>query len=69
MTTTTVKLSYSIADTAAATGLSKSHLERAVRSGELKAKRSSKDSEGEPKGKYVILARDLEAYLEGLADA
>ena len=69
MSTTTVPFSYSIAGAVTATGLSKSHLERAIRSGELKAKKSSKDSEGEPKGKYVILARDLEAYLEGLADA
>jgi hypothetical protein len=69
MTTTTVPLSYSIAGAVQATGLSKSHLERAVRSGELKARKSSKDSEGEPKGKYVILTRDLEAYLEGLVDA
>lgn len=62
-------LSYSIAGAIGATGLSKSHLERAIKSGELKAKKSSKDKEGEPVGKYVILARDLQAYLEGLVDA
>lgn len=66
-------LSYSIAGAIGATGLSKSHLERAIKSGELKAKKSSRvksgDNAGEPVGKYVILARDLQAYLEGLVDA
>jgi len=66
MTTT---LSYSVATATAATGLSRSHLERAIAAGRLKARKSSKDEDGEPTGKYVILAADLQAYLEGLVEA
>ena len=65
----TATLSYSIAGAVEATGLSKAHFERVIKSGELKARKSSRDKDGEPVGKYVILARDLEAYLEGLVDA
>lgn len=61
-------LSYSIAGAVTATGLSKSHLDRAVKAGELKAKKSSRAKDGEPIGKYVILARDLAAYLDSLPD-
>lgn len=62
-------LSYSMAGAVAATGLSKSHLDRAIRAGQLKAKKSGRDADGEPVGSFVILARDLEAYLNGLVDA
>lgn len=64
-----IALAYSVVRATEVTGLSKSHLERAIRAGQLKAKKSGKDKKGEPVGKYVILARDLEAYLEGLVDA
>ena len=64
------KLAYSLTEASAATGLSKSHFDRAIRLGDLKAKKSSRDDKtGEPAGKFVILGRDLEAYLDGLADA
>lgn len=62
-------LAYSISGAVGATGLSKAHLERAIKAGKLRAKKSSRDKDGEPVGKYVILARDLEAYLDGLVDA
>lgn len=62
-------LSYSVATAVAATGLSRSHLERAIKAGQLKAKKSSLTEDGEPTGKYVILATDLQAYLSGLVDA
>lgn len=62
-------LSYSIAGAVAATGLSKSHFDRAIRAGRLRAKKSGRDESGEPTGKYVILAADLERYLDELADA
>lgn len=62
-------LAYSIAGAVVATGLSKSHLEREIRAGRLKAKKSGRDEDGEPTGKYVILAGDLEAYLSELVDA
>lgn len=73
MTTATKPLSYSIAGACAATGLSRSQLLRAIHSGELKAKKSNRvkggDNAGEPIGKFVIRAVDLDAYLEDLPDA
>lgn len=65
----TTPISYSLATAVAATGLSKSHLDRAIRAGHLRAHKSSVDADGEPCGKWVILAADLEAYLEGLPAA
>lgn len=64
----TAPISYSIRTAAEATGLSQSHLKRVIGEGLLKAKRSS-ERDGEPVGKYVILARDLEAYIGELVDA
>lgn len=62
-------LAYSLATAAEATGLSRSHLDRAIRAGQLRAKKSGRTEDHEPAGKYVILASDLEAYLSGLVDA
>lgn len=62
-------LSYSVAGAAEATGLSKAHLFAAIKGGQLKARKSGRDKDGEPVGKFVILARDLEDYLDGLAAA
>ena len=64
----TTPLSYSMKGAVDATGLSKSYLDRAIRSGKLKAKRSG-GTESDPAGNYVILAADLEAFLAGLVDA
>lgn len=62
----TTALAYSMRTAVEATGLSKSHLDRAIHAGQLKAKRTSQDEDGNPTGNWVILARDLEAYLDGL---
>jgi hypothetical protein len=62
-------LAYSVATACAATSLSKSQLDRAIRAGLLKARKSSTTEDGEPTGKYVILADDLEAYLASLPEA
>jgi hypothetical protein len=70
MTTTAAPLSYSTITASAATGLSRSQLDRAIRAGELKARKSSRHEEtGEPIGKWVILAADLQAYLDSLPEA
>ena len=61
-------ISYDLKAAAEATGLSESHLKRAIGEGLVKAKRSS-DRDGEPAGKYLIKAADLEAYVDGLVDA
>lgn len=65
----TAPLSYSTTTAAAATGLSKSHLLAEIAAGHLRAKRSGVTEDGEPTGKYLILAADLAAYLDGLVDA
>lgn len=62
-------LSYSLEGASRATGLSSSHLDRAIRAGELRARKSSRDADGEPAGRFVILADDLEAYLHSLPEA
>lgn len=61
-------LAYSIRTAAESTGLSKTHLIDAIKAGELKTRRSSVDGSGEPQGKYVILAGDLQKYLAALPE-
>lgn len=61
-------LAYSVATAVEATSLSKSQLDRAIRSGQLKARKSSLTDDGEPTGKWVILASDLQAYLDSLPE-
>lgn len=66
----TIKLSFSVAEAVVATGLSKSHLDRAIESGALKAKTSSeKKRDASHGGKRLILATELERYLNDLPDA
>lgn len=62
-------LSYSLTTAAEATGLSRSALQRHIRSGALKAKRNDVDERGNPIGKVIILKADLDAFLEGRPDA
>lgn len=68
MTTSPTVLAYGLKDAAAVTGFSKTHLMQAIHKGELPAKRSGRDDEGNPAGKWVVMAADLEAYLESLPD-
>jgi len=62
-------ISYSLKTAAEATGLSESHLKRVIGDGLLRAKRTSIDGGDNPRGKYLILAADLEAYVGELVDA
>lgn len=62
----TAPLSYSKAAAAEATGVSAQTLDRAIRSGRLRAKRTGLDKNGDPAGKVLILAADLVAWLDGL---
>lgn len=62
-------LSYSMAGAVAATGLSRSHLERAIHAGHLKAKKSGMDADGNPAGVWVLPAAALQDYIDGLVDA
>lgn len=64
-----MKLAYSVKEAAEATGLSATHLDTAIRTGDLKARRTKKDEEtGEVSGKRLILTADLEAYLNALPE-
>lgn len=61
-------ISFSLKTASEVTGLSQSHLKRAIGEGLLKAKRSTDEPDAKW-SKYVIPARELEAYIDGLADA
>lgn len=65
----TIKLAYSIPEAVAATGLSRTYLTDAIRSGRLKARKSSEDEAGNAQGKLVIRAADLEAFIDSLPEA
>lgn len=66
---TTTPLAYSIKGAAEAMGVSESHIDRLVRAGKLRAKYTSTDEDGNPAGKRVILASELERHLAGREDA
>jgi hypothetical protein len=64
-----VKLAFSVKEAAAATGFSASHIDREIRAGHLRIRRSKKDEKtGEVAGNRVILAADLEAWLAALPE-
>lgn len=62
-------ISYDLKGAAEVTGLSESYLKRVVQDGELKAKRSNVDADGNPVGKYIIKEADLRAFVDGLVEA
>lgn len=62
-------ISYSLSGASAATGMSRSTLERAIHAGHLRAKKSSVDADGNPVGTWVIPAASLQAFVDGLVDA
>lgn len=64
----TIRLAYTKKEAAAVCGVSPDTIVRAVNTGALRAKRSS-EKDGKPTGKYLITAKALEAWLEGLKDA
>lgn len=63
------KIAYSATEAAEATGVAPDTIKRAIRAGQLKAKRTAIDSKGVPAGKYLILHTDLIAWLDGLEAA
>ncbi|MCB9376990.1 MAG: helix-turn-helix domain-containing protein [Microthrixaceae bacterium] len=64
------QIAYDTRAAAAAIGVSESHIGRAIRSGQLPAKRSGKtNKDGEKTGKYLIAHDDLVAWFNGLEDA
>lgn len=65
----TAPLSYTLKTAAEATGLTTATISRAIKGGKLQAKRSGLTDDNLPAGSYVILAADLQAWLEGLTAA
>lgn len=65
----TTPLAYNMAGAVAASGMSRSALERAIRDGRLRAKKSSVDDDGNPVGNWIITAPALQAFIDGLVDA
>lgn len=64
------KLAYNVDEAAAACGVSRDTIKRAIGAGNLKASKTSRNEKtGEPVGRLVITAKALEAWLEGLAAA
>ena len=61
-------LAYSLDEAAMLSGMSRTLLYRAIKSGDLPAKRTSRDRLGNAVGKIIILRKDLEAWLEALPD-
>lgn len=62
-------LSYSVPMATKVTGLSQQSLRDAIHAGALKARRSARNEDGDGVGKFVILAADLQAYLDSLPEA
>lgn len=63
MTSNHAKLAYSVDEAAAASSLSRREIDRAIKVGDLAVKAA-----GASGGKRLILAADLQAFLEGLPD-
>lgn len=63
------QLSYSLAGAAGVTGLGSKTIERAIKSGALRAKKTSENENGDPTGRWVILRSALEQWLADLPDA
>lgn len=62
-------LAYSKTSAALSAGVSSQTIDRAIKAGKLRAKRTSVTEDGEPAGNVLILATDLATWLESLADA
>lgn len=65
----TTRLAYSLAQAAETTGLSRRFLEGAIKEGKLRSKTTRLDADDKPSGRRLILASELQAYLDGLPDA
>lgn len=67
-----MKLAYTVPEAAEQSGLGERQIREAVKSGQLRHKRTgeftSGPNKGEPAGKILILHSALEAYLEALVD-
>lgn len=63
------KLAYTIPEAAATYGVTDKTIRAAINSGRLRAKRASRNDQGEGTGKYLIASDALAAWFEDLVDA
>lgn len=63
------KLAFTREEAAHACGVSVDTIKRAIAKGHLRAKRSGVNDKGGPAGKYLILAADLQTWLDELSAA
>lgn len=64
-----VAVSYNVATAAAATGMSRSAIKKAIASGALRAKATSVDDDSKRvTGIYVIPSKALEDWIDGMPD-
>lgn len=61
-------LAYTIEDAALACDVSKDTIRRAIKSGALRAKRTSRHADGRATGRTLIFPYELRAWLEALPD-
>lgn len=61
----TARIALTRAEVAEAVGLSKAAVSAAIAAGQLRAKRSGPDGQGN----YVIRPADVDAWIEGMRDA
>lgn len=64
----TTRLAYTRKEAAEACGVSEDTIRRAINSGALRAKRTSRKGD-KATGKYLITAKDLQAWLDELEAA
>lgn len=65
----TPPIAYNVAGAARAVGLSPAAIRKAIHTGQLRAKSTSVDERGAPRGVYLIRHADLEAWVEAKTDA
>ena len=66
---TATKLALTIPEAAESAGVTERTVRAWIAQGWLRAKRQSKNADGDPTGKYLITVRALEDCLEALPDA
>lgn len=68
LTAKPVKMAHKLREVSEITSIGYDRLRAYIDSGELKAKRN-RNEDGEPKGPFIVMARDLESFLDSLPDA
>lgn len=65
----TQKAAFTIPEAAELYGVTDKTIRSAIHSGDLRAKRQSRDRDGNGVGKYLVSAQALDKWFQSLADA